>query len=152
MCRSSLATKRLPLGTVALGCALLVACDASSPATPACGAPRGQVSVAYPAPNSQNIPDDFSGVIFASTNGLANSYQAIIVANGTADVTELNTVVAAAPPFPTPFATPPFPGPVYQVSTYPNAQPLLGFTPYYVYLNDTNSNCAPTLLSHFTSH
>ncbi|MGH7728912.1 MAG: hypothetical protein ACREM2_08985 [Vulcanimicrobiaceae bacterium] len=150
-------TKGLRLGLVAvgaLGVAALAACGGNSNPNSAnlpCGAPQGQVVVAYPAPSSTGIPDNFQGVIFASTNGLSGSYSAALAANGSSQGILLQNVSAVSPPFPTPFASPSFANPVYQESSYFGNSPLSAATTYGVYLNDQNSNCTPTLLSTFTS-
>ncbi len=131
--------------TVALG-----GCNSSSSPQPICGAPSGTVVVAYPAPNSTGIPDNITGIIFASTKGLYTSYNAIVVPNGSSIGTPFAPVAAFNPPLPSPNAVPSFPNPIYQSSSAAGYV-LPAATVISVYLNDLNSNCGPRLMSTFTS-
>jgi hypothetical protein len=115
-----------------------------------CGAPSGQVALAYPAPNSTAVPDNFPGVIFASTHGLGGLYQAIIVPSGSSVGTYFNTVAAAPSPLPKPNVVP-FPNAVYEESSVPAGYVLPSATQIAVYLNDGNSNCTPSYQGSFTS-
>lgn len=116
-----------------------------------CGAPRGQLALAYPAPGSTGIPDNFQGIIFASTAGLTTSYQAVVVAAGSSNGEQLEPIANAPSPLPTPFATPGFANPVYQESGS-GGLVLPANTQISVYLNDLGSNCSPTkLLGTFTT-
>jgi hypothetical protein len=116
-----------------------------------CGAPSGQVALAYPAPGSTGIPDNFQGVIFASTSGLTSGYQAVIVPAGSSSGVSLEPVAPAPTPLPSPFAIPNFNNPIYQESAS-NGYVLPAATQIGVYLNDLGSNCSPTkLLGTFTS-
>jgi hypothetical protein len=138
--------------TAAAAAALLSACNGnyySSPGPP-CGAPQGTVIVAYPAPSSTGIPDNFPGVIFASTHALFSSYQAIVVPNGSSVGTPLFPVAMFTPPLPTPNQTPSFANPIYQMSAA-NGYILPAASSISVYLNDLNSNCTPRFMSMFTS-
>jgi hypothetical protein len=138
--------------TAAAATVLLSACGGnyySSPGPP-CGAPQGTVIVAYPAPGSTGVPDNFPGIIFASTHALFSSYQAIVVPNGSSIGTPLAPVAMFTPPLPTPNQTPSFANPIYQMSAA-NGYILPAATLINVYLNDLNSNCSPRLLSSFTS-
>jgi hypothetical protein len=115
-----------------------------------CGAPSGQVALAYPAPNSTGIPDNFPGVIFGSTHGLGGLYQAIIVPSGSSVGQYFNTVAPAPSPLPSPYVTP-FPNAVYEESSVPAGYVLPAATQISVYLNDGNSNCTPSYQGTFTS-
>ncbi len=115
-----------------------------------CGAPSGQVALAYPAPNATGIPDNFPGVIFASTNGLGGLYQAIVVPAGSSVGVYLNVVQPAPSPLPTPNVHP-FPNAVYEESAVPPGYVLPAATQMSVYLNDGNSNCTPSFQGSFTS-
>jgi hypothetical protein len=115
-----------------------------------CGAPSGQVALAYPAPNSTGIPDNFSGVIFGSTNGLSSSYGALIVPAGASSGTLFQTVAPAPSPLPSPYVVP-FANSQYQESAVPAGYVLPAATQISVYLNDSNSNCTPSLQGTFTS-
>jgi len=107
--------------------------------------------VAYPAPNATAVPDNFPGVIFASSNQpLGSAYQALLLPNGSSSAVQLLTVAMFTPPLPSPSQTPSFPNPIYQESAS-GGYVLPAATLVYVYLNDLNSNCAPRLLSSFTS-
>jgi hypothetical protein len=130
-------------------CALAACGTAASP--PQCGAPKGAVTMAYPAPSSTGIPDNFPGVIFASTNGLGSSYQAIVQIPGQSLKLPLERVQPISPPLPTPNVVPPFANPTYQLSSSGQIlSKLHGATKYFVYLNDANSNCNPTFMGSFT--
>jgi hypothetical protein len=129
---------------------LISACNTSSSPQPVCGAPKGTVVVAYPAPSATAIPDNFIGIVFASTNGLSSSYQAIVVPNGSSYGVPLLPVAPYTPPLPTPNLTPTFPNPIYQASGA-NGYILPAASVINVYLNDLNSNCAPRYFSSFTS-
>jgi hypothetical protein len=115
-----------------------------------CGAPSGAVALAYPAPNSTGIPDNFPGVIFGSTHGLGGLYQAIVVPNGSSVGQYFNTVAPAPSPLPKPNVAP-FPNAVYEESSVPAGYVLPAATQISVYLNDGNSNCTPSLQGTFTS-
>jgi hypothetical protein len=118
-----------------------------------CGARSGQVVLAYPAPGSTGIPDNFQGVIFASTGtGLTSGYQAYIVPAGSSTGELLNYVAAAPSPLPSPNAVPPFANPNYQESSNTGLGALPAATQISVYLNDGNSNCSPNdFLGSFTT-
>lgn len=130
---------------------VLCSCGGSSTPQPICGAPQGTVVVAYPAPNSTAIPDNFAGVIFASsTQPLGSAYQALLLPNGSSSAISLLTVAMFSGPLPSPNQVPSFPNPIYQ-SSASGGFILPAATLVNVYLNDLNSNCAPRLLSSFTS-
>jgi len=137
---------------VASGAALaLDACGASTPSSPGpCGAPKGQVVVAYPAPGATAIPDNVAGVIFASTDGLSGGYQAWLLPYGSSEFLEFAPVATVTPPLPAPNMIPTFPNPVYQESASAGVV-LPADTEVGVYLNDSNSYCSPRLLSTFTT-
>ncbi len=130
--------------------ALICACNGNSSPAPICGAPSGTVVVAYPAPGATAVPDNFPGVIFASTNGLSSSYQAWILPNGSSAYVPLLPVAMFTPPLPQPNQTPSFSNPIYQMSAA-NGYILPAATAIGVYLNDLGSNCSPRLMSSFTS-
>ena len=130
--------------------ALVSACNGNSSPAPVCGAPQGTVVVAYPAPGATAVPDNFLGVIFASSKGLGSSYQALLVPNGSSSFVSLLTVAMFTPPLPVPNQTPSFPNPIYQASAA-NGYVLPAATAINVYLNDLGSNCAPRFMSTFTS-
>jgi len=139
----------------ATGLAALAACSGNpynyNSANLACGAPSGKVALAYPAPGATGIPDNFAGVVFASTNGLTSGYQAVVVPAGSSQGTQLAPVAAAPTPLPSPYATPSFANPIYQESAS-DGYILPAATQINVYLNDLNSNCQPEkLLGTFTS-
>jgi len=139
-----------PLALV--GVAALVACNSSNAinSVPNCGAPSGKVVLVYPAPNSTGIPDNFPGVIFGSSSGLASSYQALLLPAGNSQFVPLESVAAAPSPLPSPYQTPSFANPVYQESASGGVT-LPSGTSVQVFLNDQNSNCSPALLGAFTS-
>jgi hypothetical protein len=144
----------LPLA-FASGVTALAACSGNpnnyNSANLACGAPTGQVALAYPAPGATGIPDNFAGIVFASTNGLTSSYQAVVVPAGSSQGTQLAPIASAPSPLPSPYATPSFTNPVYQESAS-DGYILPAATQISVYLNDLNSNCQPEkLLGTFTS-
>jgi hypothetical protein len=144
----------LPLA-FATGVTALAACSGNpnnfNSANLPCGAPTGQVALAYPAPGSTGIPDNFAGIVFASTGGLTSGYGAYIVPAGSSSGTLLETVAAAPSPLPSPYAVPSFANPIYQESAS-GGTILPAATQIGVYLNDLNSNCQPTkLLGTFTS-
>ncbi len=132
--------------------AALAGCGGSTATTSPglCGAPSGKVALVYPAPNSTGIPDNFSGIIFGSTNGLASSYEAWVVPNGASAPNILEPVVTVSPPLPSPSAIPPFSNPVYQESGS-DGLVLPAATSVAVYLNDGNSNCTASFMGSFTT-
>jgi hypothetical protein len=139
----------------AIGVTAIAACSGNpnnfNSANLPCGAPSGQVALAYPAPGATGVPDNFAGVVFASTSGLTAGYGAYIVPAGSSSGTLLETVAPAPSPLPSPYATPGFANPVYQESASGGVV-LPAATQIGVYLNDLNSNCQPTkLLGTFTS-
>ncbi len=145
----------MPLAFVT-GAAALAACSGDpnnyNSANLNCGAPAGQVALAYPAPGATGIPDNFPGVVFASSSGLTSGYQAVIVPAGSSEGTQLAPVASAPSPLPSPFATPGFANPIYQESASGGGDVLPAATQISVYLNNLNSNCQPrTLLGTFTS-
>lgn len=130
---------------------VLCSCNGNSSPQPICGAPQGTVVVAYPPPNATAVPDNFPGIIFASsTQPLGSAYQALVLPNGSSSAIQLLTVAMFTPPLPNPNQTPSFPNPIYQESAS-GGFILPAATLINVYLNDLNSNCAPRLLSTFTS-
>ena len=144
----------MPLAFVT-GAAALAACGGNpntyNSAGLTCGAPQGTVALAYPAPGATGIPDNFQGVVFASTNGLTSSYEAVVVPAGSSQGTVLAPVATAPSPLPSPYATPTFANPIYQESAS-DGYLLPAATQISVYLNDANSNCsAQKLLGTFTS-
>jgi len=135
------------------GTAVLAGCNGNSTSPGGCGAPSGKVSLVYPAPNSTGIPDNFPGVIFGSTNGLGGNYQALLQPTTLAygNFIALGTVVTAPTPLPTPNQLPSFPNPIYQISSFAGQTPLTTQTTYQIYLNDSGTDCQPTLQGSFTS-
>jgi hypothetical protein len=127
----------------------LAACAGSNNGPPDCGAPSGPVELVYPLPGATGVPDTFPGVIFASTNGLPSTYEAILQeAGATLQVPQLK-VKPAPSPLPTPYLQPYFQNPVFQVSG-PTIVLAAG-TKYRIYLNDANSDCNPSFFGSFTS-
>ena len=98
----------------------------------------------YPAPGATGIPDNFGVVVFGSTSALASSFDAFIVNNTTGNSGYYNVLGAPPNPLPLPAATPSFANPVYQSSGNPRITWFAGSS-LTVYLNDTGSNCVPTL-------
>jgi len=134
--------------------AALAGCNGNGSSTPGnCGAPSGKVVLVYPAPNSVGIPDNFPGVIFGSTNGLGGNYQALLQPTTLpfGSFISLGTVVTAPTPLPTPNQIPSFANPLYQISSFAGQSPLTTATTYQVYLNDSGTDCNPSLLGSFTS-
>jgi len=136
-----------------LGAGVLAGCNSSSSTPGGCGAPTGKVALVYPAPGSTGIPDNFTGVIFGSTNGLGGNYQALLQASTlpAGSFIGLGTVVTASLPLPTPNQVPSFSNPIYQISSFAGQNPLTAATTYQVYLNDSGSDCNPTYQGSFTS-
>jgi hypothetical protein len=99
----------------------------------------------YPAPGATGIPDNFGLVVLGSSSVLPLSYGTYIVNNTTQNAGYFNNLGTAPNPLPTPNALPTFPAPVYQSSGNPGVSFVAGSS-LSVYLNNTSSNCVPTLL------
>jgi hypothetical protein len=100
----------------------------------------------YPAPGATAIPDNFGLVVLGSTSALPASYGTYIVNNSTQNSGYFNNVGTAPNPLPTPNALPTFAAPVYQSSGNPSGVTFVAGSSISVYLNNTSSNCVPTLL------
>jgi hypothetical protein len=112
---------------------------------PGCSLPSGTTTVlVYPAPGSTGIPDNFGAVVLGSSRALPASFDVLIVSNTTNNGVYYNTLGAGPSPLPSPAATPGFANPVYQTSGNPGVT-WFGGSALTVYLNDTGSNCVPTL-------
>jgi hypothetical protein len=86
-----------------------------------CEPPAGMETVmAYPAPNSTGVPDNFGEVIFASTALLNPPYRAYVVDNTNGGTIQANfgdvSTYAWTAAIPSPAASPPFNNPYYQSS------------------------------------
>jgi hypothetical protein len=147
-------TKSAAVFTIVAALVALGGCNSSStsnpPPPPLCGAPSGPVSLAYPAPGSTGIPDNFSGVIFVSKNGLYNSYQAWLALPGASLPVVLQPVANAPTPLPSPLATPSYANPIYQMSSS-GAVVLPAASKIGVYLNNANSSCTASYQGSFTT-
>lgn len=136
---------------LAAGAAILAGCNTSSNPSPGyCGTPSGPLALAYPAPDSTGIPDNFIGIVFATQPALPSSYQALILPSGASGFVPFQLVGPAPVPLPSPFATPSFRNPVYQTSAS-NGFILPAHSLISVYLNDANSNCMASYVASFTS-
>ena len=151
-------TKRRPslswaLAGLAATFAGLTACGGSgsgpSAPQPPC-APSGAVTLVYPAPNATAIPDNVSGIVFASQAGVAASSQALLLPANTSGYFGFNVIVAAPSPLPSPYLLPSFANPVLQESTNPNyvAPAATGIGVYY---NNFAAYCTPVFLGAFTT-
>jgi hypothetical protein len=137
-----------------VGAASLAACNGNNSSTPGgCGAPSGKVALVYPAPNATGIPDNFPGVIFGASVGLGGNYQALLQPTTLplGNFIGLGTVVTWSQPLPTPYQTPSFSNPLYQISSFAGQNPLSSGTTYEIFLNDSGSNCNPTFQGQFTA-
>ena len=111
-----------------------------------CSLPSGtQTVLVYPAPGATAIPDNFGLVVLGSTSALPSSYGTYVVNNTTQNAGYFNNVGTPPNPLPTPNALPTFAAPVYQSSGNPGVSFVAGSS-ISVYLNNTSSNCVPTLL------
>lgn len=109
---------------------------------PTCSPPAGtQTALVYPAPNSTSIPDQFGQIIIGSSTALPSSWNVVVATVVSPQGVGGGTVQSAAPPFPTPNATPGFANPVYQSSSFQGI--TFGSEVVRVFLNNTGTNCTP---------
>ncbi len=139
------------LGAIVALAAIVAGCSSSTNPSPGpCGGVSGPVTLVYPAPNSTGIPANLQGVVFGVQVPLTSLYQAVIVPNGGSTQFIFNTVQAAPSPLPSPYATPSFANPTYQISPF-LGQTLPAASLVNVYLNDLNSGCTPSYKGSFTT-
>jgi hypothetical protein len=134
------------VGLMVAVCGALVACNSSQNIgefhVSGCAAPSGvQVSLVYPAPNSSNVPANFSQVIFGATQALPSSYHAY-VQSGLSTSASFQGVQAAPSPLPSPYATPPFANPLYQ-SSLSDGTTWTANSTVSVYLAQSGAGCVP---------
>jgi hypothetical protein len=109
---------------------------------PTCVPPSGTTSaLVYPAPGSTAIPDSFGQIIIGSTAALPASWNVVVTTAISPSGVPGGNVASVTPPFPTPNATPSFPSPVYQSSSF-SGDTFPGEV-VSVFLNDTSTNCTP---------
>jgi hypothetical protein len=146
-------TTALPAFGLALAVAagLLAGCNSDNTVSPGnCGTPSGPLALAYPAPGSTSIPDNFIGVILATQTYLPSSYQALLGLPGASVLQPLQPVGPVPTELPSPFKTPGFANPVYQTSSS-GGFILPAHSKITVFLNDLYSNCTPSQVGSFTS-
>jgi len=131
---------------LAISAAMAAGCGGSnSNYPPGCSLPGGTTTVlVYPAPGATGIPENFGAVVFGSSKALPLSFDAFVLNNTTGNYSYYNTLGAGPNPLPSPAATPSFANPVYQASGNPGVTWFAGSL-LTVYVNDTGSNCVPTL-------
>lgn len=132
---------------IAAAAAAITACNGNgTPSTPAsCGSPPGvsQTVLVYPAPNSTAVPDAVGSIVVGSTASIPSSWNIVVTTALTPQGAGGGAFRGAAPPFPTPNATPSFANPVYQSSSFAGATfPGEVVT---AFLNNLNSNCNPNI-------
>jgi hypothetical protein len=134
------------IGCSVLAAMVLAGCNGNNSSNPGQCNPPGGIStvLVYPAPNATGIPDNFGVVVFGSTRPLPASFQAYVVNDTTQNSVYYNPLGTPPNPLPTPDALPAFANPAYQSSGNPGTSFVSGST-ITVYLNDTSSNCVPTL-------
>ncbi len=111
-----------------------------------CTPPNGIGTVlVYPAPNASGVPDNFGVVVLASTAPLPPSFQVYVVNNSTQNSVLFNILGTAPNPLPSPNAPATFANPVYQSSGAPAGTSFVPGSSISVYLNDSGSNCNPSL-------
>jgi len=136
----------LPLFLGAIAIAIAGCSSSNNNNAGQCSLPSGTKTVlVYPAPGATGIPDNFGLVVLGSSSVLPLSYGTYIVNNTTQNAGYFNNLGTAPNPLPTPNALPTFPAPVYQSSGNPGVSFVAGSS-LSVYLNNTSSNCVPTLL------
>ncbi|MEO6913407.1 MAG: hypothetical protein ABI182_05245 [Candidatus Baltobacteraceae bacterium] len=133
----------IALGLISLS---LAACsgngNSSTPQQP-CGSPAGTtVVLVYPAPGSTGITTNPGQVVIGSTALLPQSWNVVLASNQ--PTISGATVVTTNPPFPAPNTTPTFANPQYQSSAIPTGS-LQSNVLYTAYINDTSSNCNPSV-------
>jgi hypothetical protein len=139
------AQRSIGLTVLVLSAALASGCNSSSNNPPQCTPPNGiRTVLVYPAPGATGIPDNVGVVVFGSTSALPSSFDAFIVNNTTGNSGYYNLLGVPPNPLPSPAATPSFASPVYQSSGNPGITWFAGSS-LTMYLNDTGSNCVPTL-------
>ncbi|MDQ2681614.1 MAG: hypothetical protein M3Y21_11460 [Candidatus Eremiobacteraeota bacterium] len=115
----------------------------TTPNQPPCGSPAGTtVALVYPAPGSTGITTNPGQVIIGSTTALPASWNVVLAASP-GNIAG-GTVATTTPPFPTPNQTPSFPNPQYQSSSIASGA-LQGNVLYTAFINDTSSNCTPSV-------
>ncbi len=125
----------------------LAACNNSStgpsaPSTP-CPTPAGDTTVlVYPAPGATSVPGTFGQVIIGSTTALGSGYNIVVTDAVNPNGIPGQTLTSVTPPFPTPNATPSFPNPKYESSSY-SGFTFLPSQVVNVYVNQPSSNCSP---------
>jgi len=146
-------TLRLLFGSFIFAAAAVLAACSSGPSYtvptpgPTCS-PATTVQMIYPVPGATGVPDAPQQIVFAVASPLPSSWNLFLNTADTLNATGYQGYTGAgfetisAGQVPSPSATPSFSNPTYQSVTLAGA--LVSKATYWVWVNNTATNCTPS--------